>query len=559
MSKAFWKEAVVYQIYPRSFMDSNGDGIGDLQGIISKLDYLQQLGVDVIWLSPVYKSPNDDNGYDISDYRDIMDEFGTMEDWDQLLAGIHERGMKLMMDLVVNHCSDEHAWFVEARTSKNNSYRDYFIWRPANEEGQEPNNWVSFFGGSAWQLDEETGEYYLHLFSTKQPDLNWENPALRNEVYDMMNFWLDKGVDGFRMDVINCISKTPELPSVGNERYAWGGEHFFNGPRIHDYLREMNSKVIADKGIMTVGEMPGVSVEQAKLYTDEKRNELNMVFQFEHMDVDSGSGGKWDVQPWTLKGLRDILHKWQVGLSEVGWNSLYLNNHDQPRMVSRFGDDGQYRKQSAKMLATLLHTLRGTPYIYQGEELGMTNVRFESINDYRDIETLNMYREHCIEQGKPEGQVMAAIYAKGRDNARTPMQWNASDNAGFTTGTPWISVNSNYTEINAEQAVADPNSIFNYYKQLISLRKKHEVMVYGSYNLLLEDDERLYCYTRELNNEKWIIILNFFASEELFILPQEIKQRFGNLIISNYSDVDQTTNLSSINLRPYEARVYRLQ
>jgi len=559
MSKAFWKEAVVYQIYPRSFMDSNGDGIGDLQGIISKLDYLQQLGVDVIWLSPVYKSPNDDNGYDISDYRDIMDEFGTMEDWDQLLAGIHERGMKLMMDLVVNHCSDEHAWFVEARTSKNNSYRDYFIWRPANEEGQEPNNWVSFFGGSAWQLDEETGEYYLHLFSTKQPDLNWENPALRNEVYDMMNFWLDKGVDGFRMDVINCISKTPELPSVGNERYAWGGEHFFNGPRIHDYLREMNSKVIADKGIMTVGEMPGVSVEQAKLYTDEKRNELNMVFQFEHMDVDSGSGGKWDVQPWTLKGLRDILHKWQVGLSEVGWNSLYLNNHDQPRMVSRFGDDGQYRKQSAKMLATLLHTLRGTPYIYQGEELGMTNVRFESINDYRDIETLNMYREHCIEQGKPEGQVMAAIYAKGRDNARTPMQWNASDNAGFTTGTPWISVNSNYTEINAEQAVADPNSIFNYYKQLISLRKKHEVMVYGSYNLLLEDDERLYCYTRELNNEKWIIILNFFASEELFILPQEIKQRFGNLIISNYSDVEQTTNLSSINLRPYEARVYRLQ
>jgi len=559
MSKAFWKEAVVYQIYPRSFMDSNGDGIGDLQGIISKLDYLQQLGVDVIWLSPVYKSPNDDNGYDISDYRDIMDEFGTMEDWDQLLAGIHERGMKLMMDLVVNHCSDEHAWFVEARTSKNNSYRDYFIWRPANEEGQEPNNWVSFFGGSAWQLDEETGEYYLHLFSTKQPDLNWENPALRNEVYDMMNFWLDKGVDGFRMDVINCISKTPELPSVGNERYAWGGEHFFNGPRIHDYLREMNSKVIADKGIMTVGEMPRVSVEQAKLYTDEKRNELNMVFQFEHMDVDSGSGGKWDVQPWTLKGLRDILHKWQVGLSEVGWNSLYLNNHDQPRMVSRFGDDGQYRKQSAKMLATLLHTLRGTPYIYQGEELGMTNVRFESINDYRDIETLNMYREHCIEQGKPEGQVMAAIYAKGRDNARTPMQWNASDNAGFTTGTPWISVNSNYTEINAEQAVADPNSIFNYYKQLISLRKKHEVMVYGSYNLLLEDDERLYCYTRELNNEKWIIILNFFASEELFILPQEIKQRFGNLIISNYSDVEQTTNLSSINLRPYEARVYRLQ
>jgi len=558
MNKAFWKEAVVYQIYPRSFMDSNGDGIGDLQGIISKLDYLQQLGVDVIWLSPVYKSPNDDNGYDISDYRNIMDEFGTMEDWEQLLAGIHERGMKLMMDLVVNHCSDEHAWFVEARTSKTNRYRDYFIWRPA-KNGQEPNNWVSFFGGSAWQLDEGTGEYYLHLFSKKQPDLNWENPVLRNEIYDMMNFWLDKGVDGFRMDVINCISKTPELPSVGNERYAWGGEHFFNGPSIHDYLQEMNAKVIADKGIMTVGEMPGVSVEQAKLYTDEKRNELNMVFQFEHMDVDSGSGGKWDVQPWTLKGLRDILHKWQVGLSEVGWNSLYLNNHDQPRMVSRFGDDGQYRKQSAKMLATLLHTLRGTPYIYQGEELGMTNVRFESINDYRDIETLNMYREHCIEQGKPEKEVMAAIYAKGRDNARTPMQWNASDNAGFTTGTPWIAVNSNYTEINAEQAVADPDSIFNYYKQLIILRKNHEIMVYGSYKLLLEDNERIYCYTRELNSEKWIIILNFFASEEVFILPEEIKEHLGKLMISNYADAEQLTDLSSLKLRPYEARVYRLQ
>lgn len=560
MQRAFWKEAVVYQIYPRSFMDSNGDGIGDLQGILSKLDYLQQLGVDVIWLSPVYKSPNDDNGYDISDYRDIMDEFGTMADWEQLLAGIHARGMKLMMDLVVNHCSDEHAWFIEARSSKTSRYRDYYIWRPAGEDGLEPNNWVSFFGGSAWELDEQSGEYYLHLFSKKQPDLNWENPALRQEVYEMMKFWLDKGVDGFRMDVINCISKTPELPSVGNERYAWGGEHFLNGPRIHQYLQEMNAEVLAGKEIMTVGEMPGVTVEQAKLYTGEERNELNMVFQFEHMDVDSGAGGKWDVQPWTLKGLRNILHKWQVGLSTVGWNSLYLNNHDQPRMVSRFGDEGQYRKQSAKMLATLLHTLKGTPYIYQGEELGMTNVRFSSIHDYRDIETLNMYREYCLEQGKPEGEVMAAIYAKGRDNARTPMQWSTAANAGFTTGTPWIAVNPNYTEINAEQAIADPDSIFNYYKQLISLRKSHDIMIYGDYQLLLEDHDRIYCYTREHNDEKWLVILNFFGSEAQFVLPAQIAQRQGVLIISNYTDVDQQcADLGSILLRPYEARVYRLQ
>lgn len=560
MQRAFWKEAVVYQIYPRSFMDSNGDGIGDLQGILSKLDYLQQLGVDVIWLSPVYKSPNDDNGYDISDYRDIMDEFGTMADWEQLLAGIHARGMKLMMDLVVNHCSDEHAWFIEARSSKTSRYRDYYIWRPAGEDGLEPNNWVSFFGGSAWELDEQSGEYYLHLFSKKQPDLNWENPALRQEVYEMMKFWLDKGVDGFRMDVINCISKTPELPSVGNERYAWGGEHFLNGPRIHQYLQEMNAEVLAGKEIMTVGEMPGVTVEQAKLYTGEERNELNMVFQFEHMDVDSGAGGKWDVQPWTLKGLRNILHKWQVGLSTVGWNSLYLNNHDQPRMVSRFGDEGQYRKQSAKMLATLLHTLKGTPYIYQGEELGMTNVRFSSIDDYRDIETLNMYREYCLEQGKPEGEVMATIYAKGRDNARTPMQWSTAANAGFTTGTPWIAVNPNYTEINAEQAIADPDSIFNYYKQLISLRKSHDIMIYGDYQLLLEDHDRIYCYTREHNDEKWLVILNFFGSEAQFVLPAQIAQRQGVLIISNYTDVDQQcADLGSILLRPYEARVYRLQ
>ncbi|MCR2807160.1 glycoside hydrolase family 13 protein [Paenibacillus soyae] len=558
MKKAFWKEAVVYQIYPRSFMDSNGDGIGDLQGIIAKLDYLKELGVDVIWLSPVFKSPNDDNGYDISDYRDIMDEFGTMADWEELLEGLHGRGMKLMMDLVVNHSSDEHAWFAESRSSKDSPYRDYYMWRPANEKGEEPNNWVSFFGGSAWQYDEATCEYFLHLFSKKQPDLNWESPALRKEVYDMMTFWLDKGIDGFRMDVINCISKTPGLPSVGEDRYAWGGEHFMNGPRIHEFLQEMNREVLSRYDIMTVGEMPGATVDQAKLYTGEDRGELNMVFQFEHMDVDSGPGGKWDVKPWTLNGLRDILHKWQTGLAEDGWNSLYLNNHDQPRMVSRFGDADKYRKESAKMLATLLHTLKGTPYIYQGEELGMTNVRFESIGDYRDIETLNMYREQHTEQGKPEADVMASIYAKGRDNARTPMQWDASPNGGFTSGTPWIASNPNFASINAEQALQDPDSIFHYYKKLIALRKRHPIMSYGSYELLLPDHERIYAYTRELDGEKWLILLNFFGEPALFELPNELEHGSRELIISNYGDVDAAEDIRSLPLRPYEARVYAI-
>lgn len=558
MKKAFWKEAVVYQIYPRSFMDSNGDGIGDIPGIISRLNYLKLLGVDVIWLSPVYKSPNDDNGYDISDYRAIMDEFGTMADWERLLSAIHARGMKLIMDLVVNHSSDEHAWFLESRSSKSSPYRDYYIWRSGREDGLEPNNWVSFFGGAAWQYDEATGEYYLHLFSRKQPDLNWENPGLRSEVYEMMKFWLDKGVDGFRMDVINCISKTPGLPSVGSDRMAWGGEHFMNGPRIHEFLQEMNREVLSKYEIMTVGEMPGATVEQAKLYTGEERGELQMVFQFEHMDVDSGPGGKWDLKPWTLKGLRDVLHKWQVGLAENGWNSLYLNNHDQPRMVSRFGDDGQYRKQSAKMLATLLHTLKGTPYVYQGEELGMTNVRFESIDQYRDIETLNMYREYVQDRGLKPALVMQSIYAKGRDNARTPMQWNDSPHAGFTTGTPWIEVNPNYETINAEEALADPESIFHYYRRLIQLRKEHDIMVYGRYDLILEGHERIYAYTRTLGKEKWLIILNFFADETLFELPDHLRHRDRAIVISNYSDTVSQIPIDRLLLRPYEAIVYRL-
>ncbi|MNB91799.1 Oligo-1,6-glucosidase [compost metagenome] len=558
MNRTFWKEAVVYQIYPRSFQDSNGDGIGDLQGIISRLDYLKTLGVDVIWLSPVYKSPNDDNGYDISDYQDIMDDFGTMKDWEELLEGMHARGIKLMMDLVINHSSDEHAWFVQSRSSKDNAYRDYYIWRPAQQDGSLPNNWSSIFSGPAWEYDEKTDEYYLHLFSRKQPDLNWENPKLRQELYDMMAFWLDKGVDGFRMDVINMISKVEGLPSVESDglkpgELAGGGEFYMNGPKVHDYLQEMNRSVLAKYDIMTVGETPGASVEDAILYTDEERKELQMVFQFEHMDVDSGPTGKWEVVPWNLAKLRDVLHKWQVGLADKGWNSLYLNNHDQPRMVSRFGDDGEYRVISAKMLATLLHTLKGTPYIYQGEEFGMTNVKFASLEQYKDIEILNMYREKVTEGGANHEEVLQSIHIKGRDNARTPMQWDASAQAGFTSGTPWIEVNPNYTEINAEQALADPDSIFHYYRRLIELRKNNPVMVYGDYELLLQDHEFIYAYTRTLGQERWLVLLNFCKVPQDIGLTEELAQ-VKELVIGNYAEEPEDISV----LRPFEARVYRL-
>ncbi|MEK4450469.1 glycoside hydrolase family 13 protein [Paenibacillus sp. FSL L8-0506] len=559
MNRTFWKEAVVYQIYPRSFQDSNGDGIGDLQGIISRLDYLQKLGVDVVWLSPVYKSPNDDNGYDISDYQDIMDEFGTLQDWEELLTGLHARGIKLMMDLVINHSSDEHPWFVESRSSKDNPYRDYYIWRPGGPDGERPNNWSSVFSGPAWELDETTGEYYLHLFSRKQPDLNWENPQLREELYKMITFWLDKGVDGLRMDVINMISKVEGLPSSHRDglapgELAWGGEYYMNGPRVHEFLHEMNDKVLSNYNIMSVGETPGATVEDAILYTDEERKELQMVFQFEHMDVDSGPDGKWDVAPWTLSKLRDILHKWQVGLADKGWNSLYLNNHDQPRMVSRFGDDGKYRVISAKMLATLLHTLKGTPYIYQGEEIGMTNVKFTAIEHYKDIEILNMYREKVTEGGADPNSVLNAIHIKGRDNARTPMQWDDSANAGFTEGEPWLKVNPNYKEINVEQALADSDSIFYYYQRLLALRKKNPIMAYGEYKLLLPEHEDIYAYTRTLDDEKWLVLLNFNEVPQTVDLSAELSKA-TELIIGNYPDDAPTREL----LRPYEARVYRLK
>lgn len=556
MNRKWWKESVVYQIYPRSFMDGDGDGVGDLRGILSKLDYLKELGVDVVWLSPVYKSPNDDNGYDISDYQDIMDEFGTLADWEELLAGLHARGMKLIMDLVVNHTSDEHAWFVESRSSKDNPYREYYIWR-SGTNGKEPNNWESFFSGSAWQHDATTDEYYLHLFSKKQPDLNWENPEVREEVYKMMTWWLDKGIDGFRMDVINMISKVPSLPDAPqyNDRpYQSGAPYVMNGPRVHEYLQEMNQKVLSKYDIMTVGETPGVTPEEAIAYVGEDRHELNMVFQFELVDIDSGPNGKWDIVPWKLTDFKRIMSKWQVELAGKGWNSLYLNNHDQPRMVSRFGNDSIYRVESAKMLATLLHTLQGTPYIYQGEEIGMTNVKFDSIEDYRDIETLNMYREKVTGGKEDPQQVMHAIYIKGRDNARTPMQWDDSEHAGFTVGTPWIRVNPNCQQINVKQALADSDSIFYYYQQLIRLRKQHPILVYGDYQILLEDHEQIYAYKRIWGDQELLVALHFGESPITFELPDKFVAT-GKLLICNYPDTG-TDQGTMVRLRAYEARVY---
>jgi oligo-1,6-glucosidase len=443
-------------------LDSNGDGIGDLRGIIQKLDYLKELGVNVVWLSPVYKSPNDDNGYDISDYQDVMEEFGTLADLDELLTEMHRRGIKLLMDLVVNHTSDEHRWFAKARKSKDNPYRDYYVWYPG-KDGREPNNWESFFGGSAWQYDATTGEYYLHIFSKKQPDLNWENPKVRQEVYDMMHWWLKKGIDGFRMDVINFISKVsglPVAPAVTKQRYQFGGQYFVNGPRLLEFLEEMKREVLSKYDTFTVGEAPMVTTEHAIDITHEETGHLNMLFQFEHVELDLEAGNRWNFKPLNLLDLKRVISRWQKDLEDKGWNSPYLSNHDQPRALSRFGDDGEYRVESAEILATFLHTLQGTPYIYQGEEIGMTNVKFETVDDYRDIETLNMYRAFIEDKGGSPDAIMPAIYAKSRDNGRTPVHWDASENAGFTSGTPWIKVNPNYKDINVQQALADPNSVF---------------------------------------------------------------------------------------------------
>ena len=562
MNRTWWKESVVYQIYPRSFRDSNGDGVGDLRGILQKLDYLKELGVNVVWLSPVYKSPNDDNGYDISDYQAIMTEFGTLADWEELLAEMHKRGIKLVMDLVVNHSSDEHRWFQESRKSKDNPYRDYYIWRPG-KDGREPNNWASFFGGSAWQYDEATDEYFLHIFTKKQPDLNWENPKVRDEVFTMMDWWLQKGIDGFRMDVINLISKVPglpDVPAVNNERYQFGGQYFANGPRLMEFLTEMKQRVLSKYDILTVGETALVNTRDAIMISNAETGALKMVFQFEHMGLDSASGedSRRSIRPWKLLDLKAVMTRWQKDLENRAWNSIYLANHDQPRAVSRFGDDRQFRVESAKMLATFTHLLQGTPYVYQGEEIGMTNVAFDSIEEYRDVETLNMYKELVEEKGRDPGEVLKIVHAKGRDNARTPMQWDAGDQAGFTDGVPWIKVNPNYTEINVAQALADPDSIFYYYQKLIQLRKENPVIVYGSYDLILDAHEEIYAFTRTLDEERLLVILNFRGNSPVFHLPENISFTTGELLISNYR-TDSASDIRQITLQPFEARVYRLR
>ena len=553
MEKRWWKESVVYQIYPRSFCDSNGDGIGDLNGITGKLDYLKELGIDVIWLSPVYKSPNDDNGYDISDYQAIMDEFGTMEDFDRMLATAHEKGIKIMMDLVVNHTSDEHKWFIESRKSTDNPYRDYYIWRPAKEDGSLPNNWGSCFSGPAWEYDKTTDMYFLHLFSKKQPDLNWDNPAVRQDVFDMMNWWLKKGVDGFRMDVISLISKEPGLPDKepGINGYATFNVSA-NGPHVHEYLQEMRQKALNNADTITVGECSGVTLEEAKKYARSDEKELNMVFQFEHMDVDSDEkAGKWTTRKMDLRNLKKILTRWQKGLQDIAWNSLYWENHDQPRSVSRFGNDSdEYREISAKMLATCIHMMQGTPYVYQGEELGMTNCPFNTLDNFRDLESINAFHE-LTEQGKmTEEDMMAAIGYKGRDNARTPMQWDDSAYAGFSTANPWIMVNPNYTKINAKDQVNREDSVFKYYQKLIKLRHESELIVYGTYDLILDDDKDIYAYIRTLGDEKLIVYCNFSENTREVELPEEFTK--GKVLISNY--IDAKVN-HKITLRPYEAIV----
>lgn len=545
--KQWWKESVVYQIYPRSFADSNGDGIGDLNGITEHLDYLQDLGVDVIWLSPVYQSPNDDNGYDISDYQAIMSDFGTMEDYDRMLSEAHKRGIKIVMDLVVNHTSDEHQWFVESKKSKDNQYRDYYIWKEG-KNGKEPNNWGGCFGGSAWEYDKETDMYFLHCFSKKQPDLNWENPQVRKEVFDMMSWWCEKGIDGFRMDVISMISKDPAFPDgeVRNGLYGDNGPFVCNGPHVHEYLREMNQEVLSKYDIMTVGEAAGVTIEEAKKYAGETTGELNMVFQFEHVELGDHRIGKWSAKEVPLKDLREAMNRWQINLEGKAWNSLFWDNHDQPRAVSRFGDDSpMYREVSAKMLATCLHMMKGTPYIYQGEELGMTNAYFSKLEDYRDIESINAFHEYTENGLAGKEEMMNCLKEISRDNARTPMQWNTKENAGFTTGTPWIKVNKNYLEINAEAEMAEKDSVYNYYKKLIRLRKENEIMVHGRFNPLLEEDDHIYAYERLWEGEKIVVACNFTKEVQACDLFQGLED--GKELISNYKE--HKTGV----LQPYEA------
>ena len=581
-----WKRSTVYQIYPRSFLDTNGDGIGDLPGITQKIGYLKELGVDVLWLSPIYQSPNDDNGYDISDYRQIMPEFGTLADFDTLLAGLHDAGIRLMMDLVVNHTSDEHFWFTQARSSRDNPYHDYYIWRDPLPDGSPPTNWEAAFNGSVWEYNPPTGEYYLHMFSRKQPDLNWENPRVREEVYALMRFWLDRGVDGFRMDVINMISKPwhpdgslPQAPVVREGFLQPAFVMTCNGPRLLEFLREMRTHVLDHYDTLTVGEAPLATIQQGRELTHPQTGALNMLFQFEHMDLDSVGGhvnGKWAYKTLHLPDLKACLQRWQDALAGQGWNSLYWCNHDQPRPVSRFGNDTQYRVESAKMLATYLHGLQGTPYVYQGEELGMTNVRFADIADYQDIEIRNMYRVAVEERGQDPRDVMASIWAKGRDNARTPMQWNTQPQAGFSSAQPWLRVNPNFTEINAAGALQDPQSIFHYYRQLIALRKTEDLLITGRTQLLLPDHAQIGAYLRRAETdvqgptEALLVVCNFSANTLHLesALPGLPDWKSAVALIHNYvtppsrptapSGPDLSAALRALTLRPFEAFIARL-
>lgn len=537
----WWQTAVIYQVYPRSFQDSDGDGIGDLRGMINRLEYLEQLGITAIWLSPVYKSPNDDNGYDISDYRDIMTEFGTMADMDELIEKAKLRNIRIIMDLVVNHTSDEHPWFIEARQGKDNPYRDYYIWRdPVN--GGVPNSLRSSFSGSAWEFDEASGQYFLHLFSRRQPDLNWENPKVRQEVWDMMNFWLDKGVGGFRMDVIDLVGKIPDQEITGN------------GPKLHEYLQEMHRETFGKHDVLTVGETWGATPEVAKLYSNPDRKELSMVFQFEHIGLDQQEGkDKWDLKPLSVNELKQVLAKWQIELGNEGWNSLFWNNHDLPRIVSRWGDDGKYRVESAKMFAILLHLMKGTPYIYQGEEIGMTNYPIKDISEAQDIETVNMYHERLAQDYAKE-DIIASINAKGRDNARTPMQWDATPNAGFTSGQPWLHVNPNYAEINVEANLADPDSVFHCYRKLIELRKNNPIVVWGEFELVKDVPEEVFMYFRRYKGETWLVTANFSPAPLTLEMP-EIGS-VSEFMIGNYAR--DAADFQQLQLQPYEAFVTKL-
>lgn len=528
----WWKNAVVYQIYPKSFQDSNGDGIGDIQGIISRLDYLAHLGIDAVWISPMYCSPQDDNGYDISDYQDIDPMFGTLSDMEELIAEAKKRNIRIIMDLVLNHTSDEHRWFLEAKKGKDNPYHDYYVWRDG-VEGELPNDMKATFGGPAWEWVPELKQYYFHQFSVKQPDLNWENPKVRREIYDMILWWMDKGVGGFRLDVIDQIAKEPDKKITNN------------GPRLHEFLQEMSRETFQKGDLITVGEAWGANTENAKLYSNPDGSEFSMVFQFEHMVMDQQPGKeKWDLAPLPFVKMKQCMAKWQKALYGTGWNSLFLDNHDLPRIVSRWGDDGKYRKESAKMLATMLHGMQGTPYIYQGEELGMTNVRFDDISHYEDIETLNLYRER-VEKGYSPEDVMESIYAKSRDNARTPMQWSAEKNAGFTEGTPWIEVNPNYTEINAEEERRDPESVYSYYRTLTHLRKEYPVFIDGKFDLLMEEDEQIFAYTRTTKESEMLVCVNFTGTPAACPLLGEWKD--AQVLIHNY-DGDMSEEM-----KPYEA------